>query len=64
MKSQKYAYKPIISNIHLIASKEFGTGYNPYGSNQLFSDNDSFDNDQDGFKDYDVFPPDDFDVFD
>jgi DNA helicase-2/ATP-dependent DNA helicase PcrA len=40
-------------------------GYNPYGSNQ-FSDNDSYDNDNDGFKDYDAgsdFNEDDFDPF-
>ena len=32
-------------------------GYNPYGSNQ-FHDNDSYDADGDGFKDYDPFPDD------
>lgn len=32
-------------------------GYNPYGSNQFY-DNDSYDADGDGFKDYDPFPDD------
>ena len=39
-------------------------GYDPYSFSDPFSDNDSYDRDNDGFKDYDVFPPDDFDVFD
>lgn len=33
-------------------------GYDPYGSNQYMGDNDTYDEDNDGFKDYDPFPED------
>lgn len=33
-------------------------GYDPYGSNQYIGDNDTYDEDNDGFKDYDPFPED------